>query len=84
MEAHEQAAEMAVLAQSKFNETRQHLQSLKNCGRGGGKVAGSKYKYIKQQQKEKPNVNVSEPDDKAQELLSTLLYLSTMLDKWTG
>ena len=81
MEAHEQAAEMAVLAQSKFNETRQHLQSLKNCGRGGGKVAG-KYTYIKQQQQEKPNV--SDPDNKAQELLSTLLYLSTMLEKVDG
>ena len=81
MEAHEQAAEMAVLAQSKFNETRQHLQSLKNCGRGGGKVAG-KYTYIKQQQQEKPNV--SGPDNKAQELLSTLLYLSTMLEKVDG
>ena len=83
MEAHEQAAEMAVLAQSKFNETRQHLQSLKNCGRGGGKVAGSKYTYIQQQQQqEKPNV--SDPDNKAQELLSTLLYLSTMLEKVDG
>ena len=81
MEAHEQAAEMAVLAQSKFNETRQHLQSLKNCGRGGGKVAG-KYTYIKQQQQEKPNV--SDPDNKAQELISTLLYLSTMLEKVDG
>ena len=81
MEAHEQAAEMAVLAQSKFNETRQHLQSLKNCGRGGGKVAG-KYTYIKQQQQEKPNV--SDPDNKAKELLSTLLYLSTMLEKVDG
>ena len=85
MEAHEQAAEMAVLAQCKFNETRQHLQSVKNCGRGGGgKVAGGSSKHPRHQKQQEKKPNVSDPDDKAQELFSTLLYLSTMLDKVDG
>ena len=60
--AHEQAAEMAVLAQCKFNETRKNLQSLKSA-RSRGRKCG---------------------DDAPDQLLSTLLYLSTMLDKVEG
>ncbi len=60
--AHQQAAEMAVLAQCKFNETRKNLQSLKSA-RSRGRKCG---------------------DDAPDQLLSTLLYLSTMLDKVEG
>jgi len=83
MEAHEQAVEMAALAQCKFNETRQNLQSFKSS-RGVAR-AGSKHA---KQQKEHVSKSLacsgSPPDNVAQELLSTLLYLSTMLDKVDG
>ena len=80
MEAHhDQAVEMAVLAQCKFNETRQHLKSLKSSGRGRGR--GGKVNHTKQQKGS--NVN-AQGHDKTQELLSTLLYLATMLGKVDG